>query len=97
MNEVSPVDLPKDSYDVEYVNNVNPGIATIRIIGKGVLTGVKEQTFRIVKSGEPSDPAREKIEGFVTRLYRGFLTDLLKEDLCKIKHEGMRAAVKAIL
>ena len=25
------------------------------------------------------------------------LTDLLKEDLCKIKHEGMRAAVKAIL
>ena len=94
MNEVSPVDLPKDSYDVEYVNNVNPGIATIRIIGKGVLTGVKEQTFRIVKSGEPSDPAREKIEGFVTRLYRGFLNR--EPDAAGLKDWSDKLASKAI-
>lgn len=84
IHDLTPVNIPAENYDVEFINNVEPGTATIRITGKGCLTGVKEQQFKIVKNGgqhvdpiDPIDPIDPVVNGkitlFVTRLYQGFL------------------------
>lgn len=36
------------SYDIQYLNNVDPGTATVKIIGKGNFTGSVEKTFKIM-------------------------------------------------
>ena len=41
-------DVAADNYSVSYRNNVDPGTATITLIGKGNYTGTKMVTFRIL-------------------------------------------------
>lgn len=43
------VELNKEDYDVEYVNNVNAGSAKIIVTGKGQYLGTVEKTFEIMK------------------------------------------------
>lgn len=41
-------------YTVEYLNNVNPGTATVRVKGTGAFSGHKDLTFTIVKKSSSS-------------------------------------------
>ena len=41
-------------YDLSYKNNIDPGLATLTITGKGSYTGTKDVTFKIVKPETPN-------------------------------------------
>lgn len=41
-------------YTVEYLNNVNPGTATVRVKGTGAFSGHKDLTFTIIKKSSSS-------------------------------------------
>ena len=46
-NKYTYVPLPVENYEVEYVNNINKGTASVFIYGKGEYGGVKKVTFKI--------------------------------------------------
>lgn len=45
-------------YDLSYENNVDPGIATVVITGKGNYSGELRISFKIVRNSEPSNPSQ---------------------------------------
>ncbi len=60
-NPITPDVIVKDGnktlkygtdYTIEYIDNLEPGTATVKITGKGNYTGVKSLTFTIKKTGE---------------------------------------------
>ena len=60
--------LSSSNYDVGYLNNVNAGVATIYITGKGTYGGSAQTTFKI----KPRDISTVSVTGLTAQKYTGF-------------------------
>ena len=81
--------LTKDTdYTLSYANNINPGIATITVTGKGYYTGTKTVTFKIKKELELIWSDTEFIYDGKSHVPRASVKGFIGKDSATLSVEG---------